>query len=94
VASTPAVSVTHTPDRAPHAEVPVVHPSGTPADGTAQVVWDVALVRDAPKTGKILARLPRGTTIHVGPVKDGWYPVKPGGGFAGEGWVFRGAIGR
>jgi len=51
-------------------------------------------VRDAPKTGKIIARLPRGTTIHVGPVKDGWYPVKPGSGFAGEGWVFRGAIGR
>jgi hypothetical protein len=64
------------------------------ADGTAQVVWDVAIVRDAPKTGKVLARLQRGTPLHIGTSKDGWYPVKYGDGFATEGWVYRGAIGR
>ena len=64
------------------------------ADGTAQVVWDVAIVRDAPKTGKVLARLQRGTPLHIGTSKDGWYPVKYGDGFASDGWVYRGAIGR
>jgi hypothetical protein len=51
-------------------------------------------VRDAPKTGKVLARLERGTSVHVGPVRDGWYPVKYGDGFASDGWVYRAAIGR
>ena len=48
------------------------------SDATAQVEWDVAIVRDAPKTGKVLARLQRGTPLHVGAVRDGWYPVKYG----------------
>jgi hypothetical protein len=64
------------------------------ADGSAQVVWDVAIIRDAPRSGKIVARLPRGTPIRLGAVKDGWYPVRYGDGFAGEGWVYRGAVGR
>jgi hypothetical protein len=68
----------------------------TPAgDGTAQVEWEVAIVRDAPKTtGKMLARLPRGTPLRLGPSKDGWYPVKFGEGFGSDGWVYRGAIGK
>jgi hypothetical protein len=69
-------------------------PAPDSADGTVQVVWEVAIVRDVPKTGKVLARLQRGTQIRVGPVKDGWYPVQYGDGFASEGWVYRGAIGR
>jgi hypothetical protein len=63
-------------------------------DEEAPVVWEVALVRDAPKTGKVLARLPRGSTVRLGPVRDGWYPVKYGDGFAAEGWLYRGAVGR
>jgi hypothetical protein len=63
-------------------------------EGAAQVAWPVAIVRDAPKTGKVVARLQQGTDLHVGPVKDGWYPVKYGDGFASDGWVYRGAIGR
>jgi hypothetical protein len=95
----PAVSSatwpTHTSEHpTPIDAAPAVHASGGAVDGTAQVVWETALIRDAPKTGKIVARLPRGTTIRFGPIKDGWYPVKPGDGFTGEGWVFRGAIGR
>jgi hypothetical protein len=65
-----------------------------PSEGTAQIVWEVALVRDAPKTGKVVARLQRGTSVRVGTVKDGWYPVKYGDGFASDGWIYRGALGR
>jgi hypothetical protein len=64
------------------------------AEGTAQVVWEVAIVRDAPKTGKVVARLQHGAELHLGTVKDGWYPVKFGDGFSSDGWVYRGAIGR
>jgi hypothetical protein len=61
---------------------------------TAQVEWDVAIVRDAPKSGKVVARLPRGTTLRVGLPKDGWWPVKYGDGYTNDGWVYGGAIGR
>jgi hypothetical protein len=64
------------------------------ANDATQVVWEVAIVRDEPKTGKVVARLQRGTPLQLGSVKDGWYPVKFGDGFASEGWVYRGAIGR
>ncbi len=73
---------------------PAVHAASDVGDGTAQVEWEVAIVRDMPKTGKVVARLPRGTELHVGPAKDGWYPAKYGDGFGSEGWVYRGAIGR
>jgi hypothetical protein len=73
---------------------PPARSAADPADATATVVWEVAIVRDVPKTGKVLARLSRGTQLRVGPVKDGWYPVQYGDGFASEGWVYRGAIGR
>ena len=67
---------------------------GDTAEGTAQVVWEVAIVRDAPKSGKVVARLQHGAELRLGAVKDGWYPVKFGEGFTSEGWVYRGAIGR
>jgi hypothetical protein len=63
-------------------------------DSTAQVVWEVAIVRDTPRTGQVLARLQRGTKIHLGSGQDGWYRVQYGQDFASEGWVYRGAIGR
>ena len=62
------------------------------ADGTAQIVWEVAIVRDTPKTGKVLARLQRGTTVRLGAARDGWYPVKYGDGFGSDGWLYRGAV--
>jgi hypothetical protein len=69
-------------------------PSERTSDATAQVAWPVAIVRDAPKSGKVVARLQQGTSLHVGPAKDGWYPVKYGDGFSSDGWIYRGAIGR
>jgi hypothetical protein len=62
--------------------------------GEAAVAWEVALVRDAPKTGNLVSRLARGTKVKVGTSKDGWYQIKFGDGFANDGWVYRGAIGR
>lgn len=69
-------------------------PAPAAATGEAEVAWDVGLVRDTPKTGTLVARLPRGTKVKVGASKDGWYQIKYGDGFANEGWLYRGAIGR
>lgn len=69
-------------------------PSGATAgaaDGTS-IVWDVAIVRDAPHTGAIVARLPRGTKVQVGTSQGGWYKITYNG--SSEGWVYRGAIGK
>ena len=74
-------------------EVPVA-PASDGAEPSAQVVWDVAIVRDLPRTGTVIARLQRGTRIHVSSGQDGWYRVKYGDGFSSEGWVYRGAIGK
>jgi hypothetical protein len=78
---------------APSAPEPAAAPE-RPSDATAQVEWSVAIVRDAPKTGKVVVRLQQGTTVHIGAVKDGWYPIQYGDGFSSDGWVYRGAIGR
>ncbi len=69
---------------------------GTPSadDGTAVVAWEVAIVRDAPHTGTVLGRLPRGTKVQLGTSQNGWYKIKYGPGFASEGWVYRGAVGK
>ncbi|MDB4937098.1 MAG: hypothetical protein JWP87_4070, partial [Labilithrix sp.] len=64
------------------------------AGGEASVGWEVALVRDVPKTGGVVARLPRGTKVRLGAIKDGWYAIKFGENFSQDGFVYRGAIGR
>jgi hypothetical protein len=70
-------------------------PSASTGDETpVEVVWEVAIIRDVPKTGKVLARLQRGTKLHIGAAKEGWYPVKYGSDFSSDGWVYRGAIGK
>jgi hypothetical protein len=86
-----AVSASPSPVAAISAPAPSVSPAG---DTAVQVEWEVAIVRDTPKTGKIVARLQRGATVRIGPPKDGWYPVKYGDGYTGAGWVYRGALGR
>jgi hypothetical protein len=32
--------------------------------------------------------------VKLGAIKDGWYAIKYGDGFASDGFVYRGAIGR
>ncbi len=61
---------------------------------TSSVVWEVAIVRDAPRTGQVVGRLQRGTKVRVGQGQENWYRVRYGGNYANEGWVYRGAIGR
>jgi hypothetical protein len=68
---------------------------GVSADApTASVVWEVAIVRESPRTGQVVARLQRGTKVRVGQGQENWYRVRYGAGFTTEGWVYRGAIGR
>lgn len=73
-------------------------PGSTPAGGAApasdqvEIVWDVAIVRDAPHTGAVVARLPRGSKVTLGTVQAGWYKITWGSG--SEGWVYRGALGK
>jgi Bacterial SH3 domain len=67
--------------------------SKAPSDDTsAEVAWDVAIVRDAPHSRTVVGRLPRGTKVRVSGGDDGWYKISAPG--VAEGWVYRGAIGR
>lgn len=81
---------------APPAEQAAKDPSAdanvTPASGQATVGWEVAIVRDQPKDGEIIARLMRGTKIIVSGRNGDWYRIKYDAKGA-EGWVFRTAIG-
>jgi hypothetical protein len=63
-------------------------------EGTAAVAWENAIVRDAPHTGTIVAHLPRGTKVQLGPSEGGWYHIKFGPTFGSDGFVYRGAIGK
>ncbi len=62
------------------------------ASGRATVSWEVAIIRDAPKDGTIVARVLRGTNVTVTGRQNDWYRVKYDAK-GGEGWVFKTAIG-
>jgi hypothetical protein len=64
----------------------------TGASGRATVGWDVALVRDKPKEGQVVARVLRGTRVIVTGRQDDWYRIKYDAK-GSEGWVFKSAIG-
>ncbi|MET0592521.1 MAG: SH3 domain-containing protein [Polyangiaceae bacterium] len=64
--------------------------SETATTGIATVVWDVVLVRDAPKTGAVVGRIMRGSKVKVLAHQGEWYRVNFG---TTEGWVYRGTIG-
>jgi Bacterial SH3 domain len=64
----------------------------TTASGRATVAWEVAIVRDQPKDGEIVARLMRGTRVVVSGRDGDWYRIKYDAKGA-EGWVFRTSIG-
>lgn len=81
---------------------PGARPATAPADpaaaaeesaddrGVATVAWDTALMRDEPKTGKVVARLVRGTRVTILSRRQEWYRVRVRNN---EGWVYRGALG-
>lgn len=62
------------------------------ASGRATVSWEVAIVREHPKDGEILARVMRGTRVIVTGRDGDWYRIKYDAK-GSEGWVFRTAIG-
>jgi hypothetical protein len=62
------------------------------ASGRATVGWDVALIRDKPKDGAVVARVLRGTRVTVTGRQDDWYRIKYDAK-GSEGWVFKSAIG-
>jgi len=76
----------------PSAPSAVLGAKGTGDDTNVEVAWEVAIVRDAPRTGSVVARLPRGTKVHLGTTQDGWYKVTYGSN--AEGWLYRGSVGR
>lgn len=77
---------------------PVGPPQGAvrpTANGEVPIMWEVAIVRDKPRTGQVVARLPRGTNVRLGSGQDGgWYQVQYGDAFGSEGWLYRAAIGK
>jgi hypothetical protein len=54
------------------------------------VNWDVAIVRETPKTGVIVGRVLRGSKVKVLAHQGEWYRVQYGSIL---GWVYRGTIG-
>ncbi len=87
VAPGPGASADGPPDNGP-APTPVA------SGDTLSIEWDVALIRETPRTGTIVARLRKGAKVKVAGNQDGWYHIRFGDDFATEGWVYRGAIGR
>ncbi len=64
----------------------------TPASGLVTVSWDVALVRDSPKDGALVARVLHGTRVAVKARRGDWYKISYDSK-GNEGWVYRAAIG-
>jgi SH3-like domain-containing protein len=52
----------------------------------------VAIIREKPKDGPVVARILRGTRVVVSGRQDDWYRVKYDAK-GSEGWVFKTAIG-
>ncbi len=74
-----------------HAAAATASPAAASEGNDAKIVPDVALLRDAPRTGQILSRLQRGTAVTVIATENNWFKVRAG---TTEGWLYRGAIGR
>jgi hypothetical protein len=85
--SGPGASADGPPDTAPA-------PAPAASGETLSIEWDVALIRETPRTGTIVARLRKGAKVKVAGTQDGWYHIRFGDDFGTDGWVYRGAIGR
>lgn len=79
------------PGKAPKAEEPGDDKDAEPSLGKATVTWEKALLRDTPKEGKVVARLPQGTRVKLLEKNDDWYRIDSS---KGKGWVYRQAIGK
>lgn len=63
------------------------------ATGRATVTWSAAVVRDAPRTGAIVGRIPQGTEVELLDRRGGWFAIRWGRSNS-VGWTFREAIGQ
>jgi hypothetical protein len=62
------------------------------ASGRATVSWQVALIRNGPKDGEVVARILSGTRVVVTGRQGDWFRVKYDAK-GNEGWVYKAAIG-
>jgi hypothetical protein len=81
------------PGKAPSAEdeATATAEGGAPSAEKVPIAWEKALLRETPKDGKVVARIPQGTRVEIVEQKDDWYLVKSG---SKQGWVYRQAIGK
>jgi len=55
-------------------------------------VWNVTIVRDAPRVGAVVARLPHGTAVEIVDRRGGWYAIRWDRDHTG--WAFREPLGQ
>jgi hypothetical protein len=55
-------------------------------------VWNVTIVRDAPRVGAVVARLPQGTAVEIVDRRGGWYAIRWDRDHTG--WAFREPLGQ
>ncbi len=63
-----------------------------PAMSQTVVAWHAAIVRESPRTGPIVARLPQNTAIEIIDRRGSWYAVR--WEHTHVGWTYRDAIGQ
>ena len=84
------------PGKGPDDSKPAGDASAEPAAeegslGRATIVYDKGLLRETPKEGKVVARLPQGTRVKLLKQDKDWYLVTSG---SQKGWIHRQAIGK
>jgi hypothetical protein len=87
-ASAPGAS--ENPGPAPAEAPPSPKPASENSLGSATVAWDVAVLRDAPKSGAVVGRAIRGAKVKVLAQQGEWFRIRHG---TIEGWAYRGALG-
>jgi Bacterial SH3 domain len=86
----PVAPVPEPTERAPAEGTAGAKPAGEALLGNATVLWDVAILREAPKSGAVVGRAVHGAKVKVLAQQGEWFRVRYG---AIEGWAYRGAIG-
>lgn len=66
-----------------------------PATGRATVTWSTAIVRDAPRTGAVVGRVPSGTEVELIERRGGWWAIRWDSAHTPHaGWAWHLAIGQ
>ncbi|MBI5515116.1 MAG: SH3 domain-containing protein [Deltaproteobacteria bacterium] len=98
---TPAPTPTPTPVPSPSvpsgdggvaSPIPLAELQRATAVGRSTVTWSAAIVREAPREGAVVERLPQGREVELLSRRGGWWAIRWGNGHVG--WVYREAIGQ